>query len=63
MQMMMIMMGGGWSSREAERDSRERGKAGSGGRPEWRRGGLLLSVAVLESRGGRGRGREAQKGK
>ena len=33
--MMMIMMGGGWSSREAERDSRERegqGKAGSGGR-------------------------------
>ena len=35
--MMMIMMGGGWSSREAERDSREseregQGKAGSGGR-------------------------------
>ena len=56
--MMMIMMGGGWSSREAER---ERGTGESGEwRPERRRGGLLLSVAVLESRGG---GREAQKGK
>ena len=49
--MMMIMMGGGWSSREAERDSRERGTGESGEwRPERRRGGLLLSVAVLESR-------------
>ena len=57
--MMMIMMGGGWSSREAERDSRERGTGESGEwRPERRRGGLLLSVAVLKSRGGK-----AQKGK
>ena len=55
--MMMIMMGGGWSSREAERDSRERererdrGKRGVEAGAEER--GLLLSVAVLKSRGGK----------
>ena len=51
---------------EGGREIAERGRERDRGkreRPERRRGGLLLSVAVLESRGGRGRGREAQKGK
>ena len=44
-QMMMIMMGGGWSSREGERDSRATGESGAG------RGERRLSAAVLKREG------------
>ena len=59
--MMMIMMGGGWSSREAERDSRERERERDRGKRGVEAGAEERGTASVGccSSGGR----EAQKGK